>query len=302
MTARDPSAAPLLVLSQHAPPRLPEGERRRVALVPAGIDPGAAWWALLGQDPAAAWTGPAPLALASAGLPLAEDESAYLLEPVRVDGERVVEALALEPALRRALVERLRAALEGEGLAVHATPWGIALVLPERASGPPAPATPRALLGRPVDALPAGPPALLRRVVAAARAVCAAAPGPVTHLLPGAPSGPARMQPLREAWLGLGPVAAVGDEAWTRALALLLGCAAWPCPPGAELALAAERRVALVVAICPQAVAAEALPARVAVAGPPDARGALELAWRGAALGEPGPDLLRDLLCTRCAA
>ena len=44
-------------------------------------DPGAL--VLFGQDPLAAWTGPAPFAAAAARTPLSPDETAYLLTATR---------------------------------------------------------------------------------------------------------------------------------------------------------------------------------------------------------------------------
>ena len=84
-----PASPPGALLILGAEPAL-LGPPRRLALAPPDFDPAAAWLALLGQSPAARWRGPAPLALAAAGRSLGEDETVYLLSPVRAAGGRIL--------------------------------------------------------------------------------------------------------------------------------------------------------------------------------------------------------------------
>ena len=85
-------------------------------LVPAGYDARVAPLALLGQRPHATWTGPAPYGLAAARAAHAEDETAYLLTPVRVRGE-TIEAdvvVSVDKLLMVEVDEKAHATRDGE--------------------------------------------------------------------------------------------------------------------------------------------------------------------------------------------
>ena len=112
-------SATLVLCLEHLP-ELGGGDvqRERRALVPAGIDPQAAWWALLGQDPAARWTGLPPVWLGSVGRVIAEDETGYVLRPVRAEPFAEVQ---LGAGPRRRVLEALAELLDEEDY--HASPF-----------------------------------------------------------------------------------------------------------------------------------------------------------------------------------
>lgn len=266
-------------------------ETLRVA--PPGFDPRCAWLALLGQDPLATWQGAAPLALAAEGRTLGEEETAYRLTPVAASGGVVTACPAWGAATLRSARTRLAEPCDELGVSLALGLGELIAVLPETVSGPPV-QTEDPLEGRALDDLPAGPPGLLSRLLAASARACAALghPGGATHLWPQTPAvGPARAQPLREAWLGLGPWCAIGGEL-AAGLAGLLGGDPWPTPPEQSWEVAGARHSALVVLVEPKLPAAawEELardPARFAVASAPRRSAAgleLEL-WVGGASG-----------------
>ncbi len=285
---------------------LPGARPARREVTPAGWPSPAVWLGLLGQEPLAAWRGPAPFLAASAGVELSEDETAYVLSPVRVEDGEIVAAPEPHPSRVEGAFEHLREALSGEPLSVTAAPAGLVLIVPEPAAGPAAPCA-APLVGRRLDALPAGPPALLERVIARSRAAWAEVGGPATHFFPHTPGGPPRVRPLREAWLGLGPSVVVGDaraSGAARALATLLRLDLAPLAADPLAAAAAEARADLTLVVTqdepdPRALArlAEAAGALALVRA---ASGRAELAWRarGQPAALPDRDPLRALLGT----
>lgn len=275
-----------------SPGGLPERPRRRVRLAPPGFDPACAWWSALGQEPRACWSGPAPLVLAAAAQVIAEDETGYVLRAVEASEGVVTREVELGLGAQRDLLERL----DADELSLFASAWGLAALVPEPMSGPPQQGPPR-LLGRALSDLPHGPPALLERLVARSGEALRelGRPGRATHLVPCAPSGPTRLRPLREAWLGLGPVSCTGPRPWTLAAQVLLGCDPWPSHPGRELSDSRERPSQLCVVVCAEGLEEgqlDAEPAAIAL-GPPDAEGEVELTWRGPEPSGEGPELLR---------
>jgi hypothetical protein len=263
----------LLVLCSGAPPALEGAPPHTIRAAPAGFDPLAAWLALLGQDPVARWRGQAPFALAAAGGVQAEDETAYLLSPVRVAGRRIEEVLELGPNTQREVLDLLEEALEDEVLTLRAGPLGPSLALAEEVPGPPQVAH-DSLVGRELDDLPAGPPGLLARLIQASAQACSEAGRPrgATHLFPHGPARAEGFEPIREAWLGLSGAAFVGGPL-AHALATLLGGTHWPARPEDVLQVAKSRKDALVVAVEPADPSLLELTGcdRVALAGPPQA-------------------------------
>jgi hypothetical protein len=199
---------------------LPGGRHLLPELVPDGFDPRAGLLAVLGQDPRGTWTGPASWGIAAARAAQAEDETAYLFTPVRAVDGRIVESRPMSPGRARDLFEWLREEAGGE--MVQTVPGDPpVLLVAEPLVGPPA-LCPATLAGRSLDTLPAGPPALLARMIETSRRACAEFGGPVTHLFPNSPGGPSGVRPLRETWLGLGPSVVVGDGPLAVALSELL--------------------------------------------------------------------------------
>lgn len=285
---------------------LPGAGAARREVTPAGWPSAAGWLALLGQEPLAAWTGPAPFLAASAGIELSPDETAYVLSPVRVEDGVVVAAPAAHRSRLEAACEHLREALADEPLSVVAGPAGLVLIVPEPAVGPAAPCA-APLVGRRLDAPPAGPPVLLERVIARSREAWAEVGGPATHFFPHTPGGPPQVRPLREAWLGLGPSVVVGEARGSgeaRALATLLRLDLAPVaadPLGAALAEAWADLALVVTRGAPDPGAlARLADAAGALALVRAAAGRAELVWRArsqpAALAERDPlrALLRD--------
>ena len=277
-------AMALLVLSQEPPPVL-SGSARALTLqvAPTGFDPLAGWLCLLGQDPVACWRGPAPLVLAAGGGVQAEDETAYLLAPVRAEGGAIQAVLELTESPQREVLEQLEESLEDEVISLQAGPLGPSLTLAEAVAGPPSVAG-EVLIGRTLDDLTTGPRGLLSRLVQASEGACLAAGRPrgVTHLFPHAPAAPGGLIPLRESWLGLPSVSFVGGPL-ARALASLLGGTHWPARADEVLRLARARIDALVVAVEPATLEPLELTGipRLAIAGPPRAgAGGVELSIR----------------------
>jgi hypothetical protein len=281
---------------------LPTGRLATPHVARSGQAREAGYLGLLGQDPQVqAWTGPAAFYAAAAGLDLVrEEETAYLLDLVRVDDGRIAEAgLPWGPVRQGEILGRLAEALDDEPLQVCGGRPPV-LVVGEPCVGPPVGAA-APLVGLALDDLDAGPPALLRRVIEEGRAACAAAGRPGHTVFPHAPAGPGDVTPLREAWLGLGPSAVVGSRPEAEALAKLLSLTHVPARAGEELAQA--RREAdvqdLVVAVCDGVPTelGEWGDAVVVVAADSQCDGLCELAWRGGAeaLGE-GEHLLWALL------
>lgn len=293
-------SAALLVLG--ADPAL-LGPPRRLTLSPPGFDPRAAWFALLGQSPATRWAGPAPLALAAAGRSPAEDETIYLLSPVRADGVILAET-PLSPNQQSDLLEALEESLEDAGLSCCAGPLGPTVTIGDAVAGPPS-VVAEQLAGRALSDLPAGPSALLERLIASSARACAQRgfPRGATHLFPHAPAARLAYLPLREAWLGLGKVAFVGGPL-ARACATLLGGTHWPSEPHQVLAEALARSAtnALVIAIEPAPLGPGELRALsdferlCLVSTPSPGPEGIEvlLTQRGGSLEQPGPDLLRS--------
>ncbi len=285
---------------------LPGGTALSPRLVPEGFDPRVAPLALLGQDPRSTWTGPAGYGLAAAKAYQSEDETAYLLTPVRVADGTIEESVRLGPGKVRDLKEWLGEELVAEAAQVVASDPPLLLVA-EAHVGPSAIA-PAELVGRRIDELPAGPPAVLGRVIEASRQAFLELGGGATHLFPNSPGCPTRVQPLRETWLGLGPSAVVGDGPDARAIARLLGLSHRPVVSGGLGLQEALHEVAgrdLVIAVLSDAQAEafgpldKALPdvQNLAVAWAPDSEGRVPLVWlsrEGIELGE-GVDLLRPL-------
>ena len=300
------TSSALLVLCAGEPPAIEGASAQTLRVAPAGFDPLAGWLALLGQDPVVRWRGRAPLALAAAGGVQAEDETAYLLTPVRVAGRRIEATLELGPNTQREVLDFLEESLEDEVLTLRAGPLGPSLALAEEVPGPPQVAH-EALTGRDLDDLPAGPPELLARLIQASALACSEAGRPrgATHLFPHAPARAGGFEPIREAWLGLTSVAFVGGPL-AHALASLLGGTHWPARPDQVLEVAYSHRDgphqnALVVAVEPEAPSLLDLTGwdRLALAGPPRATDAgvdLTLRLRGASPGSGAPtaDLLRS--------
>lgn len=285
---------------------LPGGATLRPKLVPEGFDPRVAPLALLGQDPRSAWTGPAGYGVAAAKAFQAEDETAYLLTPVRAVGDTIQQPVGLGLGKVRDLLEWLGEELLGEAAQLVASDPPLLLVA-EAHVGPSAIA-PAQLSGRRLDELPAGPPAVLRRIVEASRQALLELGGAATHLFPNSPGCPTRVQPLRETWLGLGASALVGDGPDAQAIARLLGLSHRPLDSGGlglREALHEVQSKDLVVAWLSDAQAEafgaldKALPdvPNLAVAWPADKDGAVPLIWLsrdGSEVGE-GVDLLRPL-------
>lgn len=282
------------------------GRSTPVSLVPDDFDPACYGLALLGQDPVATWSGPAPFALAAAGHELAEDETAYLLSPVRVPredpAERITEVVPLGPIRTGELLEALEEELVGEALMLVPGRPAV-LVLAEPLKGPPT-LLGEPLVGRSLEEIPSGPPALLDRVIDGSARACADAGRPrgATHLFPHSPGGPSGVRPLRETWLGLGTCAVVGGSSFARSLAGLLHVGHVASHPGAAVATAAGLLDGhdLVVVVCEQPGQDLTLLRRASalvVAGQPRA-GQVELTWRGPAGVELGAGcgLLRPLL------
>lgn len=275
---------------------LPGAPRTRLALTHHGHPAEAAGLALLGQDPQRAWSGPAAFAAAAAGRLLRADETAWLLEPVRVssDGKAVIEGpLRLSAAALADALEHLAPEL-APGVELICGDPGV-LVTRGALEGP-STAVAELLAGRALETFWEGH-APLREVVLASRRACQEAGGGATHLVPHSPAGPLAARPLREVWPWARATAAVGAPAWARALAALLAVDAAPAAPGAELATAARELASadVVVVLLSDATAdlAGLAAARVLVAASePDADGAVELAVKGA----PLPTRARDPL------
>jgi len=289
--------AVVLVPGFELPPLPGGGQTEQRILAPPGYPMAAALLALLGQDPLA-WTGPAAFAACAAGVTLASDETAYLLTPVRARDGAIVEEVACPALRRRGGLAELDEALEGEALQLLAGEPPVLLV-GEPLTGPPA-LWAETLVGRRLDALPAGPPALLRRVIDASRGKL---PGGAL-LFPNSPGRAGRWRPLREAWLGIGPGVLTGSSPLAAALAGALGLRLEPAPAGGEVAAAAAAAGSceVAVAVCAETpasleplAAAEALVAVAPVATPGGALPLLELAWRGPAEALPERDPLRAL-------
>jgi hypothetical protein len=299
----------VLVLCGQGPNELlaaaPLDHQARRSLVPAGYAPQVGALALLGQDPLQAWAGPATWAALGAGSVVSEDETAYLLTPVRLEGERVAEVLrpgagALDD-LREALGEDPD--LAGEAAAIAVAEGELVLVVGTPFQGPPSLRRER-LVGRSADCLPAGSARLLARVVVAGRRVGgrlltgAAGSG---ALIPHSPGGPAELTPLREVWLGVGRGVVVGARAQSvRALAEGLGLARIAVRPGEELHTVAEAEgrydVGLALVEEPGDLDLLAGASAVVVASAPDEAGWVGLAWRGEGVLGEGVDPLRGLL------
>lgn len=222
---------------------------------------------------------------------IAEDETGYVLRAVEAQDGVVTREVELGLGAQRDVLDRL----EADELSLFASVWGLAALVPEPMSGPPRQG-PLDLRGRALSDLPHGPPALLERLIARSAEVLreVGRPGRATHLLPCAPSGPSRFQPLREAWLGLGPTSCTGPRGWTLATRVLLGCEGWPSHPGRELAESRERPSELCLVVCTQPLTPSDLDAEPAavVLGPPDEEGAVEVTWRGPEPEGEGADLL----------
>lgn len=305
MPSNPVSEPALLVLCAGEPPAVEGAAPQTLRVAPAGFDPLAGWLALLGQDPVARWRGRAPLTLAAAGGVQAEDETAYLLTPVRVAGGRIEAELELGPHTQREVLDHLEEALEDEVLTLRAGPWGPSLALAEEVPGPGQVAH-EPLAGRALDDLPAGPPELLARLIQASASACSEAGRPrgATHLFPHAPAAAGSFEPIREAWLGLASVSFIGGPL-AHALASLLGGTHWPARPEEVLQVAKSRQDALVVAVEPTPPTDLDLTGlgRLALAGPPTATPSgveLTLRLRGAPPGTTtnAAELLRDWVLT----
>jgi hypothetical protein len=286
-----------------------DGARARLPLVHHGYPREAGALALLGQEAASAWSGPAAFAAAASGRALRPSETAWLLEPVRVasDGGSVIEGpLRLGAAALADVLEHLAAALEQSGSPLELVAGEpTTLVLPEGLADQPSTAIAELLQGRPLETFWEGHEAL-EPVVRASQQACRDAGGPATHLVPHSPAGPLRVRPLREVWPQVRSAAIVGGAPAARALAVLLGLTPLSAAPGQELAVAAEaaREHEVVIAYLGDATfdpadlsALDGAAQVLVVAGEPDAEGTLELVVRGASAPVEGGDPLRALVC-----
>lgn len=278
---------------------LPGAPRARLALVQHGQPAEAAALALLGQDPARAWSGPAALTAAALGRPVREGETAWLLEPVRAssDGKVVVDGpLRLSAAHLADVLEHLRPELPASLELVTGDPC---VLIGRGALAGPAASIPELLAGRALETFWEGHPPLREAVEASARA-CREVGCAATHLVPHSPAGPLVVRPLRDAWPWARSATVVGAGPLARALAELLDLAWTPAEDGRELAVAArelDRRDAVVALLSSPLDDAGDLGALDAAAvlvtaSEPDADGAVELAVRGA----PAPTRTRDPL------
>lgn len=283
--------------------------RARLPLVPHGYPREAGALALLGQEAASAWSGPATFAAAASGRALGPSETAWLLEPVRVasDGVSVIEGpLRLGAAALADVLEHLAAALEQAGSPLELIAGEpTTLVLPEGLADQPSTAIAELLQGRPLETFWEGHEAL-EPVVRASQQACQEAGGAATHLVPHSPAGPLRVRSLREVWPEVRSAAIVGGAPAARALAVLLGLTPVSAAPGQEVAVAAEaaREHDVVIAYLEDAVldpvdlsALDGAAKALVVAGEPDAEGAIELVVRGASAPVEGPDPLHALVC-----
>lgn len=274
---------------------LPDGRLLLPEWVPDGFDPRVGLLALLGQDPLGTWTGPAPWGVAAARAAQAEDETAYLFTPVRVADGRILEPVPMGPGRVRDLFEFLREEADGEMAQPIAGDPPVLLVA-EPLVGPPALA-PAVLSGRSLDALPAGPPAVLTRLIEASRRACLEVGGSATHLFPNSPGGPSGVHPLRETWLGLGPSVVVGNGPLAVALSELLRLARFPAEsPEAAIERFGPRYDLVVVILDSPPDSALELGCPTVVTSDPDLLGRVPVAVsRGVPLGE-GVDLLKPLV------
>ncbi len=290
----------LILSAGSLPQKFAGAERATQSLVPPGASPGRVALALLGQDPLTRWSGPAALGAAAAGIQLAEDESAYLLSPVRAEGGVILEELSLSPDAQVEVLEALREELCFEALQLAPGRPPILLV------GRPLPGAStleaEPLEGRSLSALPQGPAELLEGVVSASPdALADRGAGRATHLFPHCPSALSGAQPLRETWLGLGPSAVVGSSPLAKALATLLSLRHIPARPGQALQVAAREGAPydLVVMLSEgealEEEALAALPRWVWASTQADSAGKVSLLWRGGEQGK-GSNLLQDLV------
>jgi hypothetical protein len=280
---------------------LPGAPRARLPLVHHGYPPEAAALALLGQDPARAWSGPAAFAAAGGGRVLREGETAWLLDAVHLgrDARGVVEGpLALDAGALAEVVGALEAELQGLPVELVCGP-PCALVVREPLAEP-STAVAELLEGRELETFWEGRELLKTVTLAARRACVAKGRGKANDLVPHSPAGPLGVRPLADVWPEVRNAVVVGDGPTARALGALLRLDVVTPHEGCALSAAAEEvlRHDVVVAFLPT-VPHDLSPlhaAKVVVAASePDAEGTVELAVRGAAL-PTGPDPLRALL------
>lgn len=280
------------------PALLPDVPRTRLELVPHGHPTEAAALALLGQDPAHAWSGPAAFAAATSGRALGAHETAWLLDPVRAssDGLAVLEGpVRLPPAVLADVLEHLAHDLGARAELVPGEPT--VLVVGEPLRGP-ATAVAELLPGRALDTFHDGA-AILADVVRASRGACLEAGAAATHLVPHSPAGALQVRLLAQVWPHVRSAAVVGSTGAAGAVAMLTGATLVMVPAGRELLAAAhELSRRDVVAVLPGAPPSpedlELLDAAtiLVVASEPDAEGTLDLA----VLGAPPPTETRDPL------
>lgn len=159
------------------------GQVRLAKTIPDGMPPGSdvANMSLMGYDPAAYYTGRAPIEAAGMGVGLAPEDTALRCNLVHVVDGRMADysAGAIETADAHALIGELRAVVEGDAVRLHAgVSYRHLLVIREFPPGPLVLTPPHDIADRPIeDHLPRGPGSeILLDLMERARSVLAASP------------------------------------------------------------------------------------------------------------------------------